>query len=209
MNMKIGYARVSTHEQNLSLQTDALNQAGCEVIFTDQGTSGADFHRPGLHGALESLTAGDVLVVWRLDRLGRSLTKLIDLVSNLGKQDIDFVSLTECINTKYSGGVLVFHLMAALAEFERTVISERTRAGIAAAKLRGKPIGRKRALSPAQRARAMQLLSLTQSPKQVAKEFNVHPRTLRRMVLEEQDASTMPSHETHPPSELNETFDKR
>lgn len=142
--MKIGYARVSTEEQNLDLQLLALQAAGCDAILSDRGISGSRFDRPGLHDALNAAQAGDTLVVWRLDRLGRSLSHLVDVVSDLGRHNIEFVSLTESIDTRSSTGMLMFHMIAALAEFERSLISERTRAGIAAARARGVKIGRPR-----------------------------------------------------------------
>ncbi len=179
--MKIGYARVSTEEQNLHLQIDALKKAGCDLLFSDHGTSGARFSRPGLDDALDTLKKGDTLVVWRLDRLGRSLRKLVELVDHLGNRGIEFVSLTECINTNSSGGVLVFHMMAALAQFERTLISERTRAGIAAARARGQQIGRRCSLTPDQCEEARRQLSVD-SPALVAARFNIHPRTLQRIL---------------------------
>lgn len=179
--MRIGYARVSTTEQNLALQCDALNRAGCDVIYSDQGISGVEFVRPGLTDALKHLQRGDTLVVWRLDRLGRSLSKLVALVNELGREQIDFISLNEAINTQSSTGVLLFHMMAALAEFERNLISERTRAGMAAARARGQHVGRSPALSANQRLEALQLLQ-THSCQQVAEHFNIHPRTLRRLL---------------------------
>ncbi|WBO58473.1 recombinase family protein [Acidocella sp. MX-AZ03] len=141
---KIGYARVSTDEQNLSLQIDALKAVGCEKIFSDQGISGSLASRPNLNRALRTLRPGDKLVVWRLDRLGRSLVNLIQLLDQLGEKGVRFHSLNENIDTTSSGGRLVFHMMAALAEFERTLISERTRAGMAAARAKGKHVGRPR-----------------------------------------------------------------
>ncbi|KUY51950.1 MULTISPECIES: recombinase family protein [unclassified Burkholderia] len=180
--MNIGYARVSTDEQSLGLQIDALTRAGCEVVFSDQGISGADFHRPGLDAALEKVTKGDTLVVWRLDRLGRSLSKLIDLINFLARRGVDFISLTESINTASSGGRLVFHMMGALAEFERSLISERTRAGLAAARARGKQLGRKPHMTSDQCAHARLLLE-TQSVAEVAAHFNVHPRTIKRALV--------------------------
>jgi DNA invertase Pin-like site-specific DNA recombinase len=143
--MKIGYARISTNEQNLSLQVDALEKANCEKIFHDQ-ISGAKTKRPGLNEALTYLRDGDVLVVWRLDRLGRSLKHLIELVNNLEEQGIGFQSLQESIDTTTSGGKLIFHIFGALAEFERNLIQERTQAGLAAARARGKTGGRPKAL---------------------------------------------------------------
>jgi DNA invertase Pin-like site-specific DNA recombinase len=148
--LKIGYARVSTDVQRMDLQMDALKQAGCDQIFADQGISGASTERPGLQQAMDMLQKGDTLVVWRLDRLGRSLVNLVEYVSNLGKQDVEFRSLTESIDTSSSGGKLLFHMIAALAEFERSLISERTKAGMAAAKLRGKHVGRPPRIKPTQ-----------------------------------------------------------
>ncbi|WP_080418378.1 recombinase family protein [Burkholderia ubonensis] len=146
--MKIGYARVSTEEQCLDLQLSALKRAGCAAILSDYGVSGSRFDRPGLREALEMAKAGDALVVWRLDRLGRSLSHLVEVVSGLGKQGIEFVSLTESIDTRSPTGMLMFHMIAALAEFERSLISERTRAGMAAARARGAKFGRPRAVRP-------------------------------------------------------------
>jgi DNA invertase Pin-like site-specific DNA recombinase len=139
--MLIGYGRVSTNDQNLLLQKDALENAGCEKIFTDT-CSGANVERIGLTQALSQLRTGDVLVVWKLDRLGRSLKHLIETVAELEKKEIGFKSITEGIETQSSGGKLVFHLFASLAEFERDIIKERTKAGLHAAKLRGKVGGR-------------------------------------------------------------------
>ena len=143
--MKVGYARVSTHEQNLSLQKDALRQAGCGKIFNDQ-VSGAKVKRTGLQEAEAYVREGDTLVVWRLDRLGRSLKHLIETVTALEERGVGFQSLQESIDTTTSGGRLVFHIFGALAEFERNLIQERTRAGIAAARARGRKGGRPRAL---------------------------------------------------------------
>jgi DNA invertase Pin-like site-specific DNA recombinase len=179
--MKIGYARVSTEEQNLALQEDALFRAGCDVLYTDQGISGAEFSRPGLNEVLSVASTGDTVVVWRLDRLGRSLAQLIELINNLGKRNVGFVSLTESIDTSSAGGILMFHMMAALSEFERRLISERTRAGMRVAREKGKRMGRKPSLSPAQRRQAISLLK-TRSIAEVARKFNVHPRTLKRSI---------------------------
>jgi len=126
--MLIGYARVSTLEQNLDLQKDALARAGCEQTFEDK-ESGTKTERPGLTRALEALRPGDTLVVWKLDRLGRSLKHLVETVQNLNEKGIGFKSLQESIDTTTSGGKLVFHVFAALAEFERDIIRERTQAG--------------------------------------------------------------------------------
>lgn len=137
--MLTGYARVSTDEQHLDPQLAALSGYGCEVIVRDHGFSGADARRPGLLAALDTLRAGDTFVVWRLDRLGRSLPDLIDWMARFGEQGVRFVSLTEAIDTTSPAGRFTFHLMAALAEFERGLIAERTRAGLAAARPRSRP----------------------------------------------------------------------
>ena len=142
--MNIGYARISTQDQTLDLQRDALEQIGCARIFTDT-LSGATFVRPGLDEALRYVREGDTLVVWRLDRLGRSLKNLIDTVAQLEERSIGFRSLTESIDTTTSGGKLVFHVFGALAEFERALIRERTQAGLRAARARGRLGGRPRA----------------------------------------------------------------
>lgn len=179
---KVGYARVSTDEQSLALQEDALGRTGCSVVFRDRGVSGAEFSRPGLDAALAELQRGDTLVVWRLDRLGRSLAKLVDLVESLGRRGIHFESLSEAICTNTAGGTLIFHVMAALAQFERSLISERTRAGLEAARSRGATLGRKRSLNFEQQMEALKLLEVLPSAS-VARHFQVHPRTLRRLEL--------------------------
>jgi DNA invertase Pin-like site-specific DNA recombinase len=137
----IGYARVSTQDQHLHLQQDALKSAGCLKIFTDT-ISGARHERKGLEEALSFLREGDILVVWRLDRLGRSLKDLIERLTELHNRNIGFKSLTESIDTTTSGGKLIFHIFGALAEFERDIIRERTNAGLTAARARGKKGGR-------------------------------------------------------------------
>jgi DNA invertase Pin-like site-specific DNA recombinase len=147
--MFIGYARVSTDDQNLDLQRDALQKAGCEQIYTDR-VSGTKAERKGLTEALSHLRKGDTLVVWRLDRLGRSLRHLIDTVTDLQERGIGFKSLQESIDTTTSGGKLVFHIFGALAEFEREIIRERTRAGLTAARARGKSGGRPKAMTAKQ-----------------------------------------------------------
>lgn len=145
----IGYARVSTHEQILDLQLDALKQAGCRRIFQDMA-SGVKTDRLGLEEALDFVQEGDTLVVWRLDRLGRSLGHLIETVTDLQERGIGFRSLQESIDTTTSSGKLVFQIFGALAEFERNLIQERTLAGLAAARARGRRGGRRRKLSPDQ-----------------------------------------------------------
>jgi len=142
--MNIGYARVSTEDQTLDLQKDALEKIGCSQIFTDT-ISGATRERPGLTKALEYVREGDSLVVWKLDRLGRSLKHLIETITELNNRKIGFKSLTENIDTTTSGGKLIFHIFGALAEFERDIIRERTNAGLQAARARGRLGGRPKA----------------------------------------------------------------
>ena len=154
--MLVGYARVSTHEQNLNLQEDALTKAGCERIFVEQA-SGARTSRPELDKALEMLRKNDTLVVWRLDRLGRSLKHLIEIVNELEQKKIGFKSLNESIDTTNSTGKLIFHIFGALAEFERNLIRERTQAGLAAARARGRKGGRPPVLDDKKKAVAVKL----------------------------------------------------
>lgn len=168
--MLVGYCRVSTDDQVLDLQKDALVQAGCEKIFEDT-CSGAKSDRPGLSTALEYVRAGDVLVVWRLDRLGRSLKHLIETVESLGDRQVGFRSLSESIDTTNAGGRLVFHLFGAMAEFERALIRERTMAGLASARARGRLGGRPKALTAKQIAIAK---TLAADPNQSIQELCEH-----------------------------------
>ncbi len=154
--MLIGYARVSTDDQHLNLQYDALQKAGCEKIYSDQ-QSGTATDRPGLATALDVLRPGDVLVIWRLDRLGRSLKHLIQLAEQLDKKEVGLKSLQENIDTTTSSGRLVFHLFGALAEFERTLIRERTKAGVDAARARGRQGGRPKLLESNKRELTIRL----------------------------------------------------
>jgi len=154
--MLVGYARVSTHEQNLDMQHDALQKAGCEKIFVDKVSSVAA-SRPGIDEALSYLREGDTLIVWRLDRLGRSLKHLIEMIGTLEEKKIGFHSIQESIDTSNSGGRLIFHMFGALAEFERQLITERTLAGLAAARARGKKGGRPKALNEKERELAVRL----------------------------------------------------
>lgn len=147
--MQVGYERVSTDDQTIDLQHDALVQAGCEKFFSDK-ISGSKFERPGLAECLNFVRPGDVLVVWRLDRLGRSLKDLIEVVEGLEKRGVGFKSLQESIDTTTSGGKLIFHVFGALAEFERNLIRERTNAGLQAARARGRKGGRRQKLTPQQ-----------------------------------------------------------
>ncbi len=154
--MLIGYARVSTGEQTLDLQLDALQKAGCEKTYRETA-SGAAAERPVLADVVGYLRPGDTLVVWRLDRLGRSLQHLIETIAQLADRGIGFKSLTEQIDTTTSGGKLVFHVFGALAEFERDLIRERTQAGLSAARARGRLGGRPKLLTPEKRKLAVQL----------------------------------------------------
>ncbi|CAM4411151.1 MAG: DNA-invertase hin [Legionella sp.] len=154
--MLIGYARVSTDDQNLNLQHDALKNSGCERIFDDQIT-GSKIQRPGLEAALEFAREGDVFVVWRLDRLSRSLKDLIEMVALLDSKKIGLRSLHESIDTSSSSGKLIFHIFGALAEFERNLIRERTHAGLQAARARGRNGGRPKKLSADKAKLATQL----------------------------------------------------
>jgi DNA invertase Pin-like site-specific DNA recombinase len=181
--MLIGYARVSTDEQNPALQFDALDRVGCKRIFTDYA-SGARMNRPALEETLGVLKNGDTLVVWKLDRLGRSLSHLIMLISELEVRGVAFRSLSEAIDTGTAGGRLLFHVMGALAEFERTLISERTRAGMASAKSRGAVLGRPPKLSSDQIASAQRSLARNRrSVREIATGLSVSRSTVRRAVV--------------------------
>lgn len=179
--MLIGYARVSTTDQTHNLQRDALEKAGCRKIFADTG-SGAKAERVGLAEALQYVREGDTLVVWRLDRLGRSLKHLIDTVTSLNNRGVGFRSLTENIDTTTSGGKLVFHIFGALAEFERDIIRERTNAGLQAARARGRLGGRPKALdNPRKVAMAKALYTdRNNTVSEICKTFNISRATLYR-----------------------------
>ena len=148
--MKIGYARVSTADQNLDLQTDALKQAGCEKIFADHGVSGAKAERPGLDKALDQIRKGDTLVIWKLDRLGRSLSHLLSIVEDLKQRGADFASVQDGFDTASASGKMVFSVIGAMAEYERNLMRERTMAGLAAARARGRMGGRPKTLDDSQ-----------------------------------------------------------
>lgn len=182
----IGYCRASTLDQNLNLQTQALEDAGCSAIFEDLGVSGSLRERKGLNEALTVLKKGDVLVVWRLDRLGRSLSHLIEVVTDLNERGCEFRSLSESLDTTTSGGRLVFHILAALAEFERSLIIERTKAGMAAAKRNGKRFGRPFKLSGAQIRFARQVIgSGEKSIAEMARLYSVDRTTMWRALTRE------------------------
>ncbi len=179
--MLIGYARVSTTDQNLSLQKDALQKARCERIYEDQ-ISGTKDNRPGLQKALEMLRENDTLVVWKLDRLGRSVKSLITLVSDLNSKNIHFKSITDSIDTSTPSGRFFFHVMASLAEMERELIAERTKAGLDAAKKLGRVGGRKRVMSESKLANAKKLLEAGALSRDVAKDLGVSLATLYRWI---------------------------
>lgn len=174
---RIGYARISTSDQDTALQTDALRAAGCERIFEDIA-SGAKTDRPGLTEALAYLREGDVLVVWRLDRLGRSLKHLIETVATLDERGIGFQSLTENIDTTTSGGRLVFHLFGALGQFERDLIRERTKAGLKAAAARGRKGGRKPVVTPEKLEKARALVAEGLNVREAASRIKVSKSAL-------------------------------
>ena len=181
--MLIGYARVSTDDQTLDLQRDALAEAGCERIFEDTAPGAGE--RPALRDAIDHLRAGDTLVVWRLDRLGRSLKDLIEKADTLRSQGIGLKSLKEAIDTDSSTGQLVFHIFGALAEFARAVIRERTKAGLASARARGRVGGRRKALDEEQRRRAVDLYrSRKHTVKEIRELVGVSKSTLYAYVEE-------------------------
>lgn len=186
--MLIGYARVSTEDQNLDLQRDALTRAGCERIFDDKA-SGARDDRPGLAAALSHARRGDCLVVWKLDRLGRTVRGLLGFVDELRGRGVDFRSLHDSIDTGTAAGRFFFHVMAALAEMERDLIRERTNAGLAAARARGRKGGRHAKLTPRQIAHAKRLLA---DPKttmtEVAEGLRIDRSTLYRALARERAA---------------------
>jgi DNA invertase Pin-like site-specific DNA recombinase len=184
-SMKIGYARVSTQEQNLDLQIEALAEAGCDHIVSDQGQTGADAAegRPGFSEAMGLLGAGDQLIVWKLDRAGRSIADLIHLLKTFEEQGIEFRSLTDGIDTTTAGGRLIFHIMGALAEFERSLIQERTKAGLQAARKRGKRLGRPPALTAAQVAHAKaSIIAKRETVSGMAEILGVNRSTIQRAI---------------------------
>ena len=177
--MRIGYARISTDDQDLSLQMLALEQAHCEKIFTDK-VSGNQADRPGLKAAFSHLRDGDTMVVWKLDRLGRGLKGLIDLIAKLENQKIHFQSLTDQIDTSTPAGRFFFHVMASLAQMERELIIERTQAGLAAARKKGRIGGRKRLMTESKIEAAKKLFEAGALPKDIANDLGVSIPTLYR-----------------------------
>lgn len=178
---RIGYARVSTRDQNLDLQLAALNGAGCDRIFEDT-MSGTKAGRPGLAKALEALREGDTLIVWKLDRLGRSVKDLLDFAGGLNERGVGFVSLTDSIDTTTVSGRFFFNVMASLAQMERELMVERTQAGLQAARDQGRVGGRKRVMTEAKIRSARKLLNQGTPPKEVAASLGVSVPTLYRWV---------------------------
>jgi DNA invertase Pin-like site-specific DNA recombinase len=183
--MLIGYARVSTDDQNLTLQLEALQACQCSKIFSDKLSANAA-HRPGLAAALAQLRAGDTLLVWKLDRLGRSMRQLVDLMQHLHDSAVNFRSLTESIDTTTPGGMLYFHTIAAFAQMERELTIERTRAGLAAARARGRLGGRKRALSAKQIAKAKSYFAGGLGATEIARILGVSAATVYRAIPAEE-----------------------
>ncbi len=182
--MKIGYARTSTLDQNLDLQLDALKSCGCEKIYQEKISSVKD-HRPQLENCLKALRAGDTLYIWRLDRLGRSLKDLINIVTQLQEMDCELVSIKESIDTSTTSGKLTFHLFASLAEFERELIRERTQAGLLSARARGRMGGRPEKLKESEKQMIRQLMNDRQnSATNIAKQFGVSRAKVYKVVKE-------------------------
>ena len=180
--MKYGYARVSTDDQNADMQRAALKKAGCAKIFTDDGLSGATINRPALRRCIKKLKRGDTLMVWKLDRLGRSLRDLINMLDDLKHRGVKFRSLTEAIDTDTPTGRAMWQMIGVLAELERSLISERTSAGVTAAKARGVKFGRKPKLTRQQINQAVKLIAQGERPEDVATSFHVGRTTLYRAI---------------------------
>jgi len=175
--MKIGYARVSTTDQSLNPQTDSLSEAGCEKLFSDVA-SGAKTQRPGLEKAIEFCRKGDILVVWKLDRMGRSMSHLIEMIQQLENKKVGFQSLTEKIDTTTAGGRLIFHLFGALAEFERDLIRERVQAGLKSARARGRKGGRPPVPEETRAMAKILLADKSLSVKQICERLGIAKSTL-------------------------------
>jgi DNA invertase Pin-like site-specific DNA recombinase len=182
--MKYGYARVSTDDQNPALQLTALQKAGCKRVFKDEGLSGATTKRPALTRCLKALRPGDTLMVWKLDRLGRSLHDLITLLDALRTQGIHFQSLTEHIDTETAAGRAMWQMIGVLAELERSLITERTRAGVKAARQRGVQFGPKPQLTPQQITHARQLRAQGEPVQVIAALLHVHRATIYRVLAD-------------------------
>jgi len=181
--LKYGYARVSTDDQNTALQLAALKKAGCKQVFKDEGLSGATTKRPALIRCLKALRPGDTLIVWKLDRLGCSLRDLITMLDELRTQGVKFRSLTEHIDTETAAGRAMWQMIGVMAEMERSMIAERTRAGVKAAKSRGVKFGRKPKLTPLQITHVRQQIDQGRTVKEVAAPLNVHRMTIYRALV--------------------------
>ena len=179
--MQVGYARVSTDDQNLDLQLDALKAAGCQEVFTDKIT-GAAKTKVGLEAALKYVREGDTLVVWKLDRLGRTVKGLVELVEGFQARGVQFKSVTDSIDTSTPAGRFFFHVMAALAEMERELIKERTKAGLSAARARGRMGGRKPKMDASKIASAKTLLGSGMTGQEIANNLGVSRATLYRAI---------------------------
>lgn len=188
--MKLGYARVSTGEQNLTMQIDALRAAGCEQIYKDRGVSGAAVIKPAYLELLSFARKGDEVVVWKMDRLSRSLTTLIAELKALEGRGLEFLSLTEKIETATPGGKFYFHMIGAFGEFERDIIRERTRAGLDAARRAGKKLGRPPLITPEQWQHAKSLMTEphNMNPAQVSRILNVTPQAIYKRLNAERQA---------------------
>jgi DNA invertase Pin-like site-specific DNA recombinase len=185
-----GYARVSSEDQNLSMQLDALERAGCKRIFIDDGVSGFRKHRPGMDDTLRELADGDTLLAWSIDRLGRNIDHLIDLKKECGRRRVELRSIMEVIDTTTADGEFAFHMAAALAQREYRRISERTKAGMASAKARGAVFGRPPKLTPAQIRRARRDLAAgRRDAREIARRLGVAPITLARALKRLEPAS--------------------
>lgn len=180
--MKIGYARVSTEKQVLDLQLDALNKSGCETIYRDEGISGMSTTRPGLDSCMASLKTGDVLVVYKLDRLGRSLEHLITVVNDLQMAGIGFQSISEGFDTTTPAGKMIFHVIGSLAQFERELIRERVLAGLNAAKARGTKLGRKFSIKPETVAQAVKMYNDGLSFAEIGRDLGMSRASAHRVV---------------------------
>ena len=200
--MLIGYARVSTLDQKLDLQSDALSGAGCDEIFSDVA-SGARDKRPGLEAALERLHDGDTLIVWKLDRLGRSLAHLVTTVNELAARGVDFRSVNEKIDTTTPGGKLIFHVFAAMAEFERELIRERTQAGLTAARARGRKGGAKPKLDAEQIAIARRLTKDRYAVNSICSVLGISRRSYFRYMARDGEADAPPVAPPLTPAVLN------
>lgn len=196
----IGYARVSTSDQDLALQLDALAAAGAGRVFEDHGVSGARADRPGLGEALAFLRDGDTLVVWKLDRLGRSMTHLLQVVADLERRGVGFRSLTESIDTTTPAGRLVFHVFSALGQFERDLIRERTQAGLAAAAARGRKGGRPLAATPDKVRRAQHLIAQGLNVREAAARVRVGKSALYAALKAESATDPADNHHTQNPA---------